>query len=178
MSRTITREPWVARQVDSSKFLTPGTRKVVKAWVDREPAHEIPWTPLGKPLRECTVAMVSSGALALRSDTPFDLDGERQNPWWGDPSFRLIPKDATERDVRLYHLHVDTSYAEEDINCILPLERLLELESSGEIGRSAPSHYSFMGFLLDPREFVKASVPAMIARMKEERVDVAILVPV
>jgi hypothetical protein len=44
------------------------------------------------------------------------MEGERQNPWWGDPSFRAIPNTATEQDVRINHLHVDTSYAERDLD--------------------------------------------------------------
>jgi hypothetical protein len=35
-----------------------------------------------------------------------------------------------------------------------------------------------MGYLLRPREFLATSVPAMIAGMQAERVDVALLVPV
>jgi hypothetical protein len=61
---------------------------------------------------------------------------------------------------------------------VLPLQRLLELEAAGEIGRSAPSHYSFMGYLLDPRELVEVHLPPVIRKMKAEEVDVALLMPV
>jgi hypothetical protein len=43
---------------------------------------EIPWAPLRKPLSECTVALVSTGGVHLRSDRPFNLNG--------DPTFRVI----------------------------------------------------------------------------------------
>lgn len=46
------------------------------------------------------------------------------------------------------------------------------------MGRSALTHYSFMGYLFDPTEFLRSSVPAMIARMKQEGVDAAVFVPV
>jgi D-proline reductase (dithiol) PrdB len=55
---------------------------------------------------------------------------------------------------------------------------LKELEQAGEIGRSAPTHYSFQGFVLEPRELLEESVPAMIEQMKAEEVDAAVLVPV
>ncbi|MBN1209075.1 MAG: hypothetical protein JXB05_29725 [Myxococcaceae bacterium] len=61
---------------------------------------------------------------------------------------------------------------------MLPIRRLEELQAEGVIGGVAPSHYSFMGFLLKPREFLERSVPAMIARLKQEAVDVVALVPV
>ena len=44
----------------------------------------------------------------------------------------------------MWHLHVDPSLAESDLDCALPLARLRELEAAGAIGASAPSHYSFM----------------------------------
>jgi len=60
----------------------------------------------------------------------------------------------------------------------LPLRRLAEAEAQGQIGRVAPSHYSFMGYLLDPAEFLERSVPAMVERMRAEAVDAAVFVPV
>ncbi len=59
----------------------------------------------------------------------------------------------------------------------LPLDRADELAASGEIGAVAPTHYSFMGYLLQPEEFLRTSVPAMIERMRAESVDLALLVP-
>jgi D-proline reductase (dithiol) PrdB len=168
----------MAKTVDSFRFLDLASRKIVKAWMAREPKHSIPWTPLRKPLAECTVAFVSSAAIALKNDQPFDQEGERRNPWWGDPSFRIIPRGATEGDLRLYHLHIDPRIGEQDLDCVLPLRRLEELGAEGFVGQAAPSHYAFMGYLLKPKEFLERSVPAMITRMKQEAVDVVALVPV
>jgi len=167
-----------ARALPRMRALDPATRRIMEAWIAREPGREVPWCPLPRPLREATVALVSSAGVSLAADEPFDQDGERRNPWWGDPSFRVIPRDTGTADVRVDHLHVDASLPARDLDCVLPLARLGELEKEGVIGRSAPSHYSFMGYLLRPEEFLKGSVPAMIARMKEEAVDAALLVPV
>ncbi len=164
--------------MDSYRYLDRTTRTVVKAWIKREPDREIPWTPHRKPLARATVALVSSAAVALRDDRPFDQEKERRDPWHPDESYRLIPRDTTERDVRLYHLHINTDFGERDLDCVMPLGRLKELEEAGEIGRSAPTHYSFQGFVLEPRELLEESVPAMIERMKVEEVDAAVLVPV
>jgi D-proline reductase (dithiol) PrdB len=164
-------------KIDSYRFLGPVTAKLVRRWIGREPLREIPWTPLRKPLNESTVAMLSTAGLALAGDRPFDQDGERRNPWWGDPSFRVIPCDTAEDDVRAYHLHVDTRHTEQDLNCTLPLTRLRELELAGEIGRSAPSHFSIMGYLLDPTEMLERSIPEIIRHMRTEQVDVVLLAP-
>ena len=122
----------MAKTVDSYRFVDRFTRRLIRTWIERENVVEIPWTPLSKPLSDCRVALVSTAAIATRDDRPFDQDGERRDPWWGDPSFRVIPRGATEEDVRLYHLHIDTGFAETDLNCVLPLQRLVELEESGE----------------------------------------------
>lgn len=165
-------------QVDSYRFVSSFTRRVMQAWVKREPSRPIPWTPLPKPLTHCTVAILSSAGLALRDDVPFDQEGERQNPWWGDPSFRVLPRDATADGVRLYHLHLNPSFAEADLNCIMPLQRLLEVEARGEIGRSAERHYSIMGYILQPEVLLAETTPTIIAGLQEEHVDVVLLVPV
>jgi D-proline reductase (dithiol) PrdB len=164
--------------MNSYRYCNRVTRTAVKAWIKREPHREIPWTPLRKPLAHCTVALVSSAAVAMRDDRPFDQEKERRDPWHPDESYRLLGREATERDVHLYHLHINTRFGEQDLDCVMPLKRLKELEEAGEIGRSAPTHYSYQGFVLKPRELLEESVPAMIERMKAEGVDAALLVPV
>jgi D-proline reductase (dithiol) PrdB len=167
-----------SKEVDSYRFLDSVTKKLVRSWIRLETPREIPWTPLSAPLEESTVALVSSAGLALKTDRPFDQEGERLNPWWGDPSYRVLPREATTEDVTLYHLHVHPRLAEQDINTFFPLQRLLELEGCGEIGRSATHHYSFMGYILQPEVLLEESVPAMIRQMEQDGVDVVVLVPV
>jgi len=121
--------------------------------------------------------MLSSAGIALKTDTPFDQDGERKNPWWGDPSYRILSKTATQADVRLYHLHIDPSYAEQDLNCLFPLQHLQEMETIGRIGRISPRHYSIMGYLLNPENLLCKTVPALIRNLKEDLADVVVLVP-
>lgn len=167
----------VAKQVDSFCYIDGITKRVVKSWIDLEPPRQIPWTALPKPLSECTVALISSGGIALKTDTPFDQEGERQNPWWGDPTYRVIPKTTSAEDIKLYHLHVDPTFVEQDINCLLPLQRLAELEAAGEIGRVAESHYSFMGYNLQPEQLLEESTPVITRSLQDEEVDVVVLIP-
>lgn len=166
------------RTVDSYRFLNRVTAKVIRAWVQREQPGVIPWSPPRTPLSACTVALVSSAGIARTEDRPFDQEGERRDPWWGDPSFRVIPRDTTEADVRLHHLHVDTRLGAQDLDCVLPLRRLEELRAGGVVGGVAASHYSVMGFLLHPAELVETTAPAIARSMVAEGVDAAVLVPV
>lgn len=48
----------------------------------------------------------------------------------------------------------------------------------GEIGRSAPSHYAMMGYLLDTRALLEETAPAIVEALKGEGIDVVLLVPV
>jgi D-proline reductase (dithiol) PrdB len=166
---------WVT--IDSYRFLDFATRQVMKAWAARMERGAIPFTPLAKPLRECTLALVSTAGVARNDDRPFDQDGERRNPWWGDPTFRAIPLGATEKDVRLYHLHIDTRFGEADLDAVLPMRRLAELAAECFVGRAAPTHYSVMGYILEPKELVETTTPSIAERMHAERVDAAVLVP-
>ena len=163
--------------IDSYRFLDFATRQLMKAWAAREEPGVIPFTPLTKPLRECTVALLTTSGVARNDDRPFDQDGERRNPWWGDPSFRTIPLGTTEKDVRLYHLHVDPRFGETDLDVVLPMRRLAELAGEGVVGRPAPTHYSIMGYILEQKVLVETTAPAIAARMRAERVDAAVLLP-
>ena len=71
--------------VDSYRFLDGIAKRTMQRWAGFRAERAMPWTPLGKPPADCRIAMVSSGALALKSDRPFDLQIEREDPWFADP---------------------------------------------------------------------------------------------
>ncbi len=165
------------KTVDSYRYISGITRRMLRTWVEMEKPRPIPFSPLCKPLKQSKVALLSSAGIALKTDRPFDQEGERRNPWWGDPSYRILPKSTTQEDVRLYHLHIDPRPAEQDLNCLFPLARLKELEQLGEIGAAAEQHFSMMGYILQPETLLKETVPAMIHDLRAERADVVVLVP-
>jgi D-proline reductase (dithiol) PrdB len=169
--------PPATRGVDSYRFLDRVTARVVRSWVALDRPLDIPWTPLAKPLADCTVALLSSGGIALRTDQPFDGAIERADPWWSDPSFRVIPRNTVAADIKVHHLHINPAFAEQDLNCLLPLQPLAELESDGSVGRVAPSHYSYMGYTLRPLRLLDETVPRIVASLRAERVDAVVLVP-
>jgi D-proline reductase (dithiol) PrdB len=168
----------VAKTVDSYRFLDGIGRRVIKSWAGLPAQMPIPWTPLARPLSKCTVSLVSSAAIALKTDHPFDPEIERCDPWFADPSYRVLPRTARTGDIQVCHLHINPGFAEQDLNSILPVERLDELREQGEIGAVAPSHYSYMGYTLRPERLLRESVPGMVRQLREEHVDVVVLVPV
>jgi D-proline reductase (dithiol) PrdB len=163
--------------IDSYRFLDFATRQVMKAWAARQEPAVIPFTPLAKPLRECTIALVSTAGIACNDDRPFDQDRERRDPWWGDPTFREIPLGTTEHDVRLYHMHIDPRFGQADLDVVLPMRRLAELAREGFVRQPAARHYSIMGYILDPTVLVEETAPAIADRMRADGVDAAALVP-
>jgi D-proline reductase (dithiol) PrdB len=131
------------------------------------PADEDPWTPLRQPIAKATVAVITTGGVHLCIDKPFDLKT--------DASFRAIPRSASSVDLCITHEHYDRRDALRDLNLIFPLERLLELEAAGIVGRVADVHYGF-GFVQDPRDLLVSGhkVGNLLAL---SGVDLVILVP-
>lgn len=170
----------MAAPIDSYRFTSRATERIAKAWIKREAdtARPLPWTPLARPLAQSTVALLSSAGISLKGDMPFDQEGERRNPWWGDPSFRVVSKKTTTKDTQISHLHINQRYAAQDLNCVMPLQRLAELAEQGEIGRVAEEHYSIMGYILDPAELLSGTVPQISAGLRAQGVDAVVLVPV
>jgi D-proline reductase (dithiol) PrdB len=167
--------------IDSYKWLPGSFANYYKA-LPLQKAEPMPWTPLVKPIEECRFSLVTTAGLYVKDkQQPFDLDGERKNPFWGDPTYRAIPRNVKQEEIGVAHLHINTADLEADVNIALPVHRLLELEAAGEIGSLAPTHYSFMGYQSyppDTHEWENRYGPEMAARMKEEGVDAVLLTPV
>jgi len=132
--------------VDSFKFL-PRIIAAVYQMDECRPELPIPWTPLARPLSECTFGLVSSGGFYQRGvQPPFDLQRERAEPTWGDPGYRVIPRDITPAEIGVSHLHLSPRDLLEDCNILLPIDRFDELVAAGRIGGLAHRAYSFMGY--------------------------------
>jgi hypothetical protein len=98
-------------------------------------------------------------------------------PYNGEPSnFREIPKTVRQADIGVAHAHYDHGLAEQDINIVFPIERLVELENEGIIGKLADTHYSF-SYVNDAVSLVEETVPKFISRIKAAGVDALLLVP-
>ncbi len=134
-----------------------------------------PWTPLGKPLSACRLALVSSAGYVLPDQQPFD-EGVRG----GDFSFREIPANAD--PLTLIDTHRSQSFDHagmaSDPNLAFPLDRVRELAASSFIGSVNRRHLSFMGSITAPGRLVRQTAPEAARLLVEDQVDVALLVPV
>lgn len=131
-----------------------------------------PINPLQMPLPQCRVALVGTAGVHVEENQPFDVG----NPL-GDPSFRVIPGGVPFRRLHLSHPGYNTRKVQQDINCIFPLERLRELAREGIVGSVSPRHFSFMGYIPLPEPLIGKTAPEVANLLKEDQVDLALLVP-
>jgi D-proline reductase (dithiol) PrdB len=127
-----------------------------------------PWVT-ESPLSQRRVAIVSSAGLVVRGENPFR---------GRDADYRGIPADTKPGDLLISHISInfDRTGFQEDWNVVFPLDRLRELAAKGMIGGVAPTHYSFMG-ATDPVQ-MEPHARELASRLKQDRVDAAILPPV
>ena len=131
-----------------------------------------PWTPLAVPVSEARFAMVTTGGFFVEGQEPYETDGPEGK---GDITFREIPKDVPRDQLRLEHKHYDLSGPRQDMNCVFPLDRFLELEREGIIGGLADTNYSFMGYIQRPDLLSSETAPEVARRLKADGVEAAFL---
>ena len=163
-------EKWVAESLPD--FRAGNMTEIVKKYPFITP-DDIPWAPYRGQPSDQTFALVTSGGLYLKDSQPaFDTESIH-----GDTSFREIPRSVRQQDIGIAHAHYDHSLAAQDINIIFPIERFIELENEGIIGKLADTHYSF-GYVNDVVSLVNESIPELISRIKAAGIDVLFLLPV
>jgi hypothetical protein len=133
---------------------------------------DIPFTPLGTPLTECRVGLITTSEMAIRDAPPPVADDDPlRDPYW-------LPTDTPVR--RLYSRK--TAYDRfattlDDVDAYLPLTRLRELADAGRIGSLAPRfHMAFSQY--SQRKTLGVDAPRILGWLREDRVDVAVLTAV
>jgi len=105
------------------------------------------------------------------------MEREKKEPLWGDRSFRMIPRGTTEKEIEVNHLHINTTYINQDINVILPLTRMAEFDKEGVIGHLASSSYSFYGFQWQSTQFLSEAIEPISKKMRLEGVEAVFMTP-
>lgn len=136
-----------------------------------------------KDLSESRVAMVSLAGVYRKGQKPFSTSPgiiparlrAMKFKDRGDWSFREVPLDADSTELLIAHAHYDHGEADEDINCVFPMMRLVELEVEGLIGECAGVHYSLMGYVPEVQLVLDTVADEVIPRLKDREVE-AVLV--
>lgn len=133
---------------------------------------DVPWTSYQKTLQESKITLISTAGVYVKGDTPFT-----DHYGLGDPSYREISLDTPLSQLAHFHEHYDHANAYKDINCIFPIERLIDLVKQKFIGSLTPFHYSFMGYVPIPHPLITRTVPDLVKKLLMQKTDIALLVP-
>ena len=129
-----------------------------------------PWSPLKKPLSEAKLGVIASGGIYRHGQVAFHHKD--------DLSYRKISTKTPIEQLRVTHFAYDVSAARQDPNAVLPLIALNQLVTSQRIKQLAENALTFMGGIYSNRKVANVLAPAIVAELKREEVDLAILIPV
>jgi hypothetical protein len=132
---------------------------------------------MSKRLGDSQIALLTSAGLYVRgSHAAFDMDGERQRPEWGDPTWRAIPSSAS--DFGVAHLHINDEDVLADPEIALPRRLLSELATEKVIGGAVDSHVAVMGYQeRNLRDWHSSTAPAIVSHLRSEGADALVLAP-
>lgn len=156
----------------STRF--PSLAKRFTASYDPWKSLDIPWTPVTKTLDKSKIAVVTTAGVHHKDQEPFDMKDRE-----GDPSYRIIDLKMPLSSLMITHDYYDHSDADRDINIVFPVERLMEFEKEGLIGRVADLHYGFMGHVTGRHipALINVNAPEVAGRLKRDNVDIVLLTP-
>ena len=95
----------------------------------------------GPPLSKRRISIITTAGLHKRGDKIF-------TPGVGE--YRIMPNDININDLIMSHVstNFDRTGFYQDLNVMLPIDRLNELQTAGKVGEVAEYHYAFMGATL------------------------------
>lgn len=167
--------------IDSFRYLPRSLERLYRDAVVAVVA-QTPFSPLGKPLNQSRIALLTTAGIWDRTrDVGFDYAREKREPFWGDPSGRIIPAAIEGDNVGTGHLHINNLHIQSDFNVVLPLDRLRELVGQGVVGAIAKNHYSVMGYQGFPPHLAAwehETIPHFIGQLQADDVDAVVLAPV
>lgn len=127
----------------------------------------IPYTPRFRELNQMVFALVSTAGVHLRDQEPYNIEG--------DNSWRVLPGDVQAGQLMVTHDHYDHHDADQDINCVFPIDRLRELAAEGVIGGVGNRHLGFMGYSQRLREIYEQSAPEMAKLISRSSADAVVM---
>jgi D-proline reductase (dithiol) PrdB len=163
--------------VDSFRFLPRSFRPFYEGR-GPFPGEDAPvWAPFDKRLKQSRIALLTSAGIYVQgSQEPFDTEGERANPEWGDPTWRAIP--GTAKDLGFAHLHINPEDMGTDPEIALPSRLLSTLAEEGVIGSTTTEHVSVMGFQeRSLKAWKETTAPQIVAWLRDQSADGMILAP-
>lgn len=157
-------------EVDGEYYAAEGYEKSYR-WAHFD---DVPFTPLPKPLAECTVTLVSTSDVALKADR--GKNEQSHNSITGN--VYSLPASTPADDLYSMQEHYDVNATHlDDVNSYFPITRLQEAAKAGRIGAVANRvHGVYTSY--SHRKTLEVDGPEMLGRCREDGVDVAVMTPV
>ena len=149
--------------------------------------EDSPFTKLKKPLSKANLGLLTTSGHYVEEDdpAPFGIENMDQETaqaritdfMKAEPVLSAIPVDINRTKLRVRHGGYDVRAAKEDLNTVLPLDRLREFQQEGRIGGILENAYSFVG-ACSQKKLIRSAAPRWAQMFKDQGVDGMILVPV
>jgi len=149
--------------------------------------EDAPFTTMSKPVSEAKIGLLTTSGHFVEGDDPkpFGVEDMSQAEALsriseflkGEPVLSAIPVDIVREKLRVRHGGYDTRAAQADHNTVLPIDRMIELETEGEISQVLENAYSFVGATAQ-KPLIHTYAPQWAERLISDGVDGMILVPV
>ena len=147
-------------------FVEKAAGKPVRRLV--HPSHN-GWQPLVPDLSSARIALLTSTALRTPDQSPFVPPD--------DAGYRPIPAEPDATDLVMDHRSPLGLTPREDPEVVFPRAALKSLAQSGLIASYARTYFSFVGGTRNHQGIEKDLAPALARALKDENVNLALLVP-
>lgn len=136
---------------------------------------DAPFAALSKPLSECRVALISTSDIAVRSSDDASRDKTHENKVG---SVYDVPTNTPAELLFSRQEHYDKNATHlGDVNTYFPVSRLKEAVASGRLGSIAPECYGVYT-AYSQKQTLEHDAPEVLARCRNNEVDVAVMTPV
>lgn len=132
---------------------------------------DVPFAPLTKPLSECRVGLVTTSYFPRGAEPEGVPQAPPKMPYAArcDDALGGLYNDDLLWDRAATHTR--------DLDTYLPVNRLRELEAEGRIGSLSDRFYGVNSSEYSQRRTEKKDAPEILGFMREDEVDVALMVP-
>lgn len=127
------------------------------------------WNPAVPSLASARIALLTSAALR-RPDQPSFVPPD-------DTSYRSLPAEPHATDLAMDHRSPLGTSPRHDPEIVFPRSALIALAQGNVIGSIARTHFSFLGGTRDHDGVEKELAPALVAELRREEVNLALLLP-
>lgn len=131
-----------------------------------------PFSPARRALPMTNLALITSAGAYIDGTEPFDTTARD-----GDLSFREIPIEVEAEDLRYAARGYDAKFVQEDRNAQIPIDRLLEYEANGVIGKLNNVWWTMNGFMPNAARVAEELAPKIAERVNRYECQAALLIP-